>query len=290
MKNFSPLPFLLFCLMFVVSCGTPQGTTETTVTMGTFNIKWLGDGRSDLVERSDADYLAIADLIIKSKADVLGLQEIENQDALDKVLRYLEDYRGEVLNAGNKQKLAVVYHKAVEVKSLGAYAPLQLDKPNRLRPGFVVGCKKGSFDWVQMIVHLKSTSRYDSTSSLRELSREYRAKQVEALQYWADSVQTAGEPDVVITGDLNDYPQRTRNATLTAMLDAGTMNFVTADLPSCRNKKWHLIDHVVVSESIMSRFVSGSARTENFYEFLTEAEADRISDHCPVVAKFSIVN
>lgn len=290
MKHFSPLSLLFASLLIVVGCGTPQGTTETTVTMGTFNIKWLGDGASDRVERSDADYLAIADIIIKSKADVMGLQEIENQTALNKVLRYLDGYKGVVLDEGWQQKLAVVYRKEVVVTPVGAYRPLQLDKPKRLRPGYVVQCQKGEFDWVQMIVHLKSTSRYDSTSTLRDLSREYRSKQVVALQAWADSVEKSGEPDVVITGDLNDYPQRKRNATLTAMLDAGTMNFVTSDVPSCRNPKWHLIDHVVVSESVKSRFISGSARTENFFEFLTDAEADRVSDHCPVVARFSIVN
>ena len=74
------------------------------------------------------------------------------------------------------------------------------------------------------------------------------------------------------------------------MLDAGNLTFVAKEVPSCRNPKWHLIDHVIVSESMMDRYISGSARTENFFEFLTEREADQISDHCPVVARFSVLN
>ena len=207
----SPLLALvaLIAAFSITSCGSSQGTSETTVTLGTFNIEWLGDGVNDRLERSDADYLAIADIIIKSKADVMGLQEIENEAALKKILRYMEDYRGVVLDEGRQQKLAVIYHKDVTVTPIGSYAPLQLDNPGRLRPGFAVQCRKGGFDWVQMIVHLKSTSRYDSTSTLRTLSQTYRRKQVAALQGWADSVLASGEPDIVITGDMNDFPQRT---------------------------------------------------------------------------------
>ena len=273
--------------LLVASCAQPQGSPETTATIGTFNIEWLGDGAEDRKPRSDQDYLAIADIIIKSGADVLGVQEIENQEALNKVLRYLEGYKGFVSVGGNRQHVGVIYRSDVEVTRVGDYAPLQLDRPERLRPGLVIACRKGAFDWVQMVVHLKSTSRYDSTNALLEESRDIRRKQVRALRAWADSVIDTGlEKDVIITGDLNDYPQRTRNATMDALVESDRMVFLTQDLPSCRNPKWHLIDHVIASEQAAQRAMSGSERVENPYAYLTEAQADRISDHCPVVVRF----
>ncbi len=272
----------------VASCAQPQGSPETTVTIGTFNIEWLGDGEGDRKPRTDQDYLAIADIVIKSKADVLGVQEVENQAALDKILRYLDGYEGFVSTTGNKQQVGIIHRADVEVTAIGEYAPLQLDRPERLRPGLVVSCRKGAFDWVQMVVHLKSTSRYDSTKALLDASREIRRTQARVLRAWADSILDAGaEKDVLITGDINDYPQRTTNPTLEALVESERLLFLTKDLPSCRNPKWHLIDHVIASRHAAERLVAGSERVENPYAYLTEAQADRISDHCPVVVRFT---
>lgn len=272
----------------VASCAQPQGSPETTATIGTFNIEWLGDGEEDRKPRSDQEYLAVADIIIKSGADVLGVQEIENQEALNKVLRYLEGYKGFVSVGGHRQHVGVIYRSDVEITRIGDYGALQLGRPERLRPGLVIACRKGAFDWVQMVVHLKSTSRYDSTNALLEESREIRRRQVGVLRSWADSVIDAGtEQDVIITGDLNDYPQRSRNTTMDALVESERMVFLTRDLPSCRNPKWHLIDHVVASDHAADRVIAGSERVENPYAYLTEAQADGISDHCPVVVRFS---
>ena len=281
------LPVVVLAVV-LASCAQPQGAPETTATIGTFNIEWLGDGDNDRKPRSDQDYLAIADIVIKSGADVIGVQEIENQAALDKVLRYLEGYQGFVSDGGNRQHVGVIYKTDVQVERIGDYAPLRLDRPERLRPGLVVSCRKGAFDWVQMVVHLKSTSRYDSTKALLDASRTIRRQQAEVLRAWADSVMDEGsELDVIISGDINDYPQRSRNATLDALVESDRLIFLTKDLPSSRGPKWHLIDHVIASDHAAQRLMPGSERVENPYDYLTDQQADRISDHCPVVVRFS---
>ena len=270
------------------SCAQPQGSPETTVTIGTFNIEWLGDGDQDRKQRADQDYLRLADIVIKSGADVLSIQEVENQDALNKVLRYLDGYQGFLSDGGNHQRVGVIYKADVQVTSLGDYNALQLDQPMRLRPGLAIVCSKGAFDWVQMIVHLKSTSRYDSTAALLDQARNIRREQAKVLRRWADSVLDAGEElDVVITGDLNDHPTKTRHETLGALSESDRLVFLTKDLTSCKNRKWSVIDHVVVSTQAAQRLIPGSARTENQYDYLSEAEADLVSDHCPVVVRFS---
>ncbi len=272
----------------VASCAGPVGGPDASVSIATFNIQWLGDGQDDRQPRTNADYLRIADIIIKTDADVLGVQEIENEQALSRVLRYLDGYAGFVSEAGGQQRVGVVFRKSVNVERVADYAPLQLGRPTRLRPGLVVRCRKGSFDWLQMVVHLKSTSRYDSTAALVEESRQIRRQQAAVLRRWADSVVNAGtESEVVITGDLNDYPGRSSHATLDTLRDAPTLSFVTATLTSCKNPRWTVIDHVVVSTAMKERYIDGSARTENMFAFLTSQEAQAVSDHCPVVARFT---
>lgn len=272
---------------FLLACHTPQGAPENTVTIGTFNIEWLGDGASDLKPRSDQECLLIADVIARTGVDVLGVQEVENDVALRRVTRYLDGYTGYLADAGIKQNVGLIVRKGVQVEPLGTYDALTLGRKG-LRPGYVVRCTKGSFDWVMMVVHLKSTSRHDSTNQLRDESRQIRLEQVALLKRWSDSVIAAGkERDVIIVGDFNDFTSRRQNATLTPLLESSSMQFLTGALKSCKNDNWTTIDHVVVSTSAQERVMKGSERMENTRAFLQPQMADAVSDHCPVIVRFS---
>lgn len=272
---------------FLFACHTPQGAPENTVTIGTFNIEWLGDGASDLKPRSDQECLLIADVIARTGVDVLGVQEVENDVALRRVTRYLDGYTGYLADAGIKQNVGLIVRKGVQVEPLGTYDALTLGRKG-LRPGYVVRCTKGSFDWVMMVVHLKSTSRHDSTNQLRDESRQIRLEQVALLKRWSDSVIAAGkERDVIIVGDFNDFTSRRQNATLTPLLESSSMQFLTGALKSCKNDNWTTIDHVVVSTSAHERVMKGSERIENTRAFLQPQMADAVSDHCPVIVRFS---
>ncbi len=268
------------------SCQTGGYAPDTTVAVGTFNIEWLGDGVDDQKPRTDPDYLLIADVIARMNVDVLGVQEIENEQALQRVLRYLDGYTGFVANGGTKQNVGVIHRKTVDVRNVGLYQPLTIGKKG-MRPGLIVECKKGSFDWIMMVVHLKSTSRYDSTNALREESRQIRSAQVELLSAWSDSVVAAGkEKDVMLVGDFNDATNKRQQATLTALMNNTTMQFVTGGMKSCRNPQWNTIDQVVVSKSAHDRFIKGSEYMEDLKGFLPAESVAAISDHCPVIVRF----
>jgi endonuclease/exonuclease/phosphatase family metal-dependent hydrolase len=276
-----------FACAFLVACHTPQGSPDTTVTIGTFNIEWLGDGASDQKPRTDSECLLIADVIARTGVDVLGVQEVENEAALRRVTRYLDGYTGYLADAGVKQNVGLIVRKGVTVEPLGTYEALRLGRKG-LRPGYVVRCRKGAFDWVMMVVHLKSTSRYDSTNQLRDESRRIRLEQVALIKTWSDSVIAAGtERDVIVVGDFNDFTARRQNATLTPLLESSSMQFVTGALKSCKNENWTTIDHVVVSSSASERVLKGSERMENTRTFLQPEMADAVSDHCPVIVRFS---
>lgn len=275
--------------VLICACSTSQGNSDTTVTVATFNMEWLGDGDNDQNTRTDKDYLAIADIIVKTEADVLGVQEIENQAALNKVLRYMQGYKGIVLDGGTQQNVGVIYKDGVQVELVNAYWPLVLTERGRLRPGAVLRCSKGSFDWLMMVVHLKSSSRYDSTAELRDRARTLRGEQSQLLQTWADSVIAADvERDVMIVGDFNDYPGNRKLPTLSPLTDDSNLRFLTERMKSCRAQTIPGIDHIVVSESVASRFIKESDRTENFHAFLPQALANRVSDHCPVIVRLRL--
>lgn len=281
------LALLAPCLLALCSCQTSRIVYPDQVAIGTFNIEWLGDGVDDMKKRSDDDYRRIADVIDRCGADVLGVQEIENTDALNRVLRYLPDHEGFVADVGIKQNVGVIFRKGLTVRQTGVYTPLTIGI-DRLRPGLVLSCRKGDFDWVMMVVHLKSTSRADSTDELRDESRRIRGKQAAMLRSWADSLlRTGSEKDILIAGDLNDFPGRRDNATLGPLIASKEMTFLTGSLRSCKNPNWYTIDHVLASGSARTRFVVGSETVSDMRSYLDPKEASSVSDHCPVVVRFS---
>lgn len=271
----------------LAGCSSAKMSDPDHVVIGTFNIEWLGDGADDQKPRTEADYQRIADVIERTGIDVLGVEEIENQQALDRVLRYLPAYRGFVYDAGIKQNVGVVYRPPVKVDQIGIYQPLTLGI-NRMRPGLIVRCSKGDLDWLMMVVHLKSTSRADSTDALRNESRIIRGKQSAMLRSWCDSlIKSTPEKDVVIVGDFNDFTgRRGDEATLKPLINSSEMQFLTGSLRSCKNPNWYVIDHVVVSHTMRDRMVPSSERVDDTRSFLSGQEADAVSDHCPVSVRF----
>lgn len=279
---------LLAGSIFLAGCQSARVSDPDHATIGTFNIEWLGDGVDDLKPRTEDDYKRIADVIDRTGADVLGLQEIESRQALDRVLKYLPSHAGMIYEAGIPQNVGLVYRKGtITIDSVGPYMPLTLAKA-RMRPGFVVSCTKGDASWLMMVVHLKSTSRMDSTDALREESRLIRGKQVAMLRSWSDSVvKSTAEQDVIIVGDFNDFTgRRGEQATLTSLINSTEMSFLTGTLKSCKNPNWYVIDHVVASTSMRNRMVPSSERVDDPRAFLPDRAASAVSDHCPVVVRF----
>ena len=274
--------------IFLAGCQSARVSDPDHVVIGTFNIEWLGDGVDDQKPRTEDNYRRIADVIDRTGADVLGLQEIESKQALDRVLRYLPGHTGMVYEAGIEQNVGVVFRKGeITVDSIGPYMPLTLSL-SRMRPGLVVSCTKGDVRWLMMVVHLKSTSRYDSTDALREESRVIRGKQVAMLRSWSDSVvKSTTVKNVMIVGDFNDFTgRRSDQATLTSLINSTEMSFLTGALKSCKNPNWYVIDHVVASKSMRDRMVPSSERVDDPKAYLPNRDASAVSDHCPVVVRF----
>jgi endonuclease/exonuclease/phosphatase family metal-dependent hydrolase len=280
---------LVLLLISFNSCSKVAPNKTQSVVVGTFNVEWLGDGIDDRNKRSERDYERLAEVIENTEADVLGLEEVENEDALKKVMKYLPDYGYFIGSTGYIQNPAVVFKKDVEVKFIENYEPLAVVK-NRTRAGLVVSVKKGNFDWIMMVVHLKSTSRYDSTQEMRFASYDMRKSQAIVLKKWADSISiNSREKDILIVGDFNDNPKRPKSQNMLPLIEGNEFKFLTEDYKSCANPKWDMIDHIVVNKSAISRYFVNSSFVYDIYNSYTKSEIERISDHCPVVVAFDIV-
>lgn len=281
---------LLLILAFsilLVSCAK-EISDPTTLIIAAFNIQWLGDGDDDKVERTDEDYKRIAKVIGEVDADIMGLQEIENTAALQKVMKYLPDYYYSVGMQGESQNLAAIIKKDVNARIVGEYTPLEVVQ-NKTRPGLIIEGYKDNFDFYVMVVHFKSTSRYDSTNAMREASIKMRLEQSRVVSDWADSVISSGsDDDIFIIGDFNDTPVESRYNSLKPLTDNPKLFFENSEMKSCRNASWYVIDHIVSSQTANMRMLPNSARMYNFFSSYPEDQAEKISDHCPVSVTYDV--
>lgn len=260
------------------------------IVVGTFNIAWLGDGVHDQIDRVPDDYRRIADVIRETNVDVMGLEEIENAAAVDSVLQFLPGYERVVGTKGRQQNVAAIYRTGMDVRFIEEYEPIAI-QAGRNRPGLILQCRAGNFDWTMMVVHLKSTSRYDSTDEMRDESRVTRRLQAERMHEWAKTlIDGSDEKDIIVVGDFNDTPTRKKDPTLTPLLADDVLTFLTTDMTSCKNPNWKVIDHIVVSKSARKRIVDGTLMSWNVYDQYTKEQAEKVSDHCPVVVQFEVVS
>ena len=280
----------LLCFTILIACSSKIPTQkENALSIATFNVEWLGDGVKDRKDRSEGDYKRIADVIIKSGADIIACQEIENQVALGRVAKYLPEFKSYVAKPSGAQNIGVLYKSHLNVDVIGNYDPIAID-PKRNRPGLELYVKAGNFDFSMMIVHLKSTSRYDDTEEKRIASVETRLLQAKAIKQWVDEKTKAGkEQDYIILGDYNDAPKREKNGSLGILNDDPNLEFITKDLYSCgRYSDSYTIDNILVSKSALSRCFIETLTILDITQMYTKEQLKQLSDHCPVIVQFDV--
>ncbi len=279
---------LLVLLVFILIACLEEDNDFSSLKIATFNIEWLGDGNNDRFDRTPEDYKLIAEVIKTADLDVIGLQEIENKYAMDLLIMHLPKYDYHISQNANSQNLAVLFKKNIDIKFIGDYMPVAIER-GRHRPGFVIEGKKGNFDWIMMIVHFKASSRWDNTPEKKAYSINTRKRQAEIVNNWVDSVLSLnGEKDIFIIGDLNDTPKRKKNNTIKSLINNEDLRFLTEHLKSCKYKGLYIIDHIVCSEAAYNRFIDNSQGLVNHFSMYNKAKAERISDHCLVVAAFEV--
>jgi endonuclease/exonuclease/phosphatase family metal-dependent hydrolase len=259
--------------------------SNPNVTIGTFNIKWLGDGKNDRFKRTEQDYQKIAEVILSTGADILALQEIENNDALSKLLKYLQGWKGFTQYSGYILNTAYICKNGIEIEEVGLFEPLRVID-NKTRPGYIAKVKINNFDFVLFTLHFKSTSRYDNTAAKKEESFRIRNRQSKVLSDWINQVLDGQEQDYIILGDYNDNPIRNERSNLSALSENANIEFVSLNLGSCNRPEWDNIDHIILSQSAKKRLLENSVRMIDFRSGISDLKANMVSDHCPVVATF----
>lgn len=283
----------IILLLILISCTETSKTQENIyddndkiLLLGTFNIEWLGEGNNDRKPRVEEDYKNIAEVIKKTGVEFFGLQEIENENSLLRVLKYLPDWTY-IFNKSHSSSLntCFIFKKYLNVEDLGNYEGINVEKQTT-RPGSVVRLKHGKLDIHILNVHLKSTSGYDNTDEKKEHSYMLRRLQsIEIVNFKDSIINNNINNKVIVLGDFNDNPIREEESNI-LLLDSN-FKFPTKYLASCKNEFWDVIDHIILSDDLFNHYQPSSAYVFDIFSVFLNQKADMISDHCPVMIRLN---
>ena len=262
------------------------------LTIGTYNTEWLGDGIKDNNPRTKTELTKIANMLSSLNADVIGVQEVENEIAMESVVSKMKGYKYYVCssNKKSKQRLGIIYKSTINIKNIKVYNPLLVPQFGVLvRPGLIFSVGKNGVDFLCMLVHLKSTSRYDDTPEKQKLSREIRTQQNEILSNFVDSVnRISPKTKIILLGDFNDTPKRKKFNTMTSLTNNSNIHFLTTEQKSCKYPTAYTVDHIVINSSAKTLYIDGSLFQLNIFNMFNKEEVKKISDHCPILVKFDV--
>ncbi len=244
------------------------------------------------LERSTADFDAIARYARQLDADVIAMQEVDGPAAAERVF---PGYRFCFTGAAAVQNVGFAVRPGVPFRCGPDLVELSLN--GRVRRGAELILYPGSPAEIRLLaVHLKSGCGRRPLDAPREQC-SVLARQVPFLEGWIDAQAAAGRPFAVL-GDFNRELLRdagpARGASgqpisLWAELDdaeppeADLVNAAAgAAFLNChagQNFSGY-IDHIVLSHSLARRMRSGSFHRITFDTL--EAQRRKLTDHCPI--------
>ena len=276
------LLIVISTLLLLASC-----SRNSDITVGTFNIAWLGDGIDDKTPRTAEDIQNISQVISTLNADILALQEVENTNAIKAIID-TNKYTIITTTYPKEQKTALIINKKIEIVETYQLDAISLGNEG-LRPGLVAYCRYDGFDFFVGSFHFKSTSRYDDTPFKKSKSFDMRQEQSAILlKEIKKLIDIKKDDDVILLGDFNDNPSK-KNSNITA-LDNDKFDFLTSNMMSCKYSIWKSIDHIIVSQSMKSRAKHSTLTMIDINAMFPEEKAKKVSDHCPVIIKFNLNN
>ncbi len=175
---------LLTCLVILAVVGLvclPCGHNK--IQIGTYNLDFFTDLDPSTgawceqhTKHTEANIKALALFIDSLDIEALALQEVEDEAALDKLLKYMPVGKYKYIvshQEGQCQRVAVLYQPEKVSLTYEEEIPLNPPGHSKLRDGLVVDGKvlPDGFDFTLVVVHLKAF--FDSESKVTSVSSGY---------------------------------------------------------------------------------------------------------------------
>lgn len=257
---------------------------HTTAKIAAWNLAGFGGIPNERLEHQ-VEGLALLD------AEVIALVEINPLDALQRLQDGLAErgvtYNRSVLPQENDLHIGLLFKDGVTTSN-----PRLLDGSDlgdtRRRKAFLVNVEVGRFDFLMIIVHLKSGRDADN--------QQIRDQQAQVIGQFITERRAQSREDILLVGDFNMIPgQDVSNFHHLGGEDL--MDFLSSwDLQDSYSHileagRANLLDGFAISRTFSTEYIRGSLRLFPMHWAMNvgrERFRDTVSDHLPFVASFRI--
>lgn len=277
---------LVLCVLLKLVLVVPAASE--TLKIATWNIQHLRDSAGEGPNpREEADYLRLQRYATMLEADVVAVQEVENEAALGKVFDPAL-YQFFVSERSHSQRTALAVRGNIPVTRRSDLEGLNVT--GGLRHGVDIEIARGGRSIRLLAVHLKSFCFDRPLFSSGNKDCKKLALQVPILERWIDDRVIEGTPFVV----LGDFNRRfdAKGDEFWLEIDDGQPKGMDLSRPTegARSECWggvhpRYIDHIVYGRMVAEWVISGS------FEQLLYTESDKksvLSDHCPIAVTLDI--
>ena len=257
---------------------------HTTARLAAWNLAGFGEIPQSRLERQ-IEALALLD------AEVVALVEINPITAIETLRQGLADkgvnYGATVLPQANDLHIGVLYKDGVIVQNPRLLDGSDLDDSRR-RKAFLVDMQVGRFDFLLMVVHLKS-GRGSSDQQIRD-------EQAKVIGQFITEQRQQSREDIILVGDFNMIPGEDVS-NFHHLGGDDLMNFLSSwDLQDrfshiLEAGRANLLDGFAISRTFSTEYIRGSLRVFPMHwamDMGRERFRERVSDHLPFVASFRI--
>jgi len=281
-------------------------TQANELKLASWNIAWLGSHEYN--QRTEADYQQLAMYAKQLNADVIALQEVENEYWARKIFGDDYDYYFSTKDWVQRVGVAVKKSQGFRVTAK-EYKALDIGK---VRHGMDITLTRNDQSLHILAVHLKSGCFTDpldalsvntmpSTSVKEEKHKEAcvkLARQIKPLERWIDSHATQNAAYIV----LGDFNRRfSQDIALKYSEDKGLWQALNDEgqaalwtpTTTINSSCWggyykDYIDHIIFSPKAKKRYVDASFKQLVFKPKYTKELSRNLSDHCPISVKVKL--
>ena len=277
--------------LLLLFSGSPLGAAELKI--ATWNLEWLtprpaGDPvlPRDVRPKQPEDVDALRRYAAGLAADVVGFQEVDGPEIAARVFapeRYALHLTQDrvVQRTGFAIRAGLRYSANPDLVALDLYP----EALHRLRSGADITLHLPNGNLRLLNVHLKTGCREDRLGNSRRPECATLSGQLAALQGWIRQRRAEGTPFVLL-GDFNRWMDG-RDAFYAALTESAPLARATEGQSSPCWGGGGFIDHVIAGGAARAWLVPESLRVLVYRE--TGAEwKERLSDHCPVSARFRL--
>lgn len=257
---------------------------HTTARLAAWNLAGFGEIPQSRLERQ-IEALALLD------AEVVALVEINPITAIETLRQGLADkgvnYGATVLPQANDLHIGVLYKDGVIAQNPRLLDGSDLDDARR-RKAFLIDMQVGRFDFLLMVVHLKS-GRGSSDQQIRD-------EQAKVIGQFITEQREQSREDIILAGDFNMIPGEDVS-NFHHLGGDDLMNFLSSwDLQDrfshiLEAGRANLLDGFAISRTFSTEYIRGSLRVFPMHwamDMGRERFRERVSDHLPFVASFRI--